>query len=343
MRAANEIDVTASGTRHGEVRPGQPIEPVMPATLNVPTHLTPEAADWSRALALVDGEVVPLDQARIPVRDLGLMYADMTYDVVHTWRGGFFRLEDHLDRFLASCAGLRLDPGLDRTALRRSLAGLVHRSGLPDTLVYFACTRGTAVPGTRDPARHVAHRVFATVTPLILRGQPAEMRRGLHATLVRDVPRIAASSVNPLWKNTHWGDFQRATFRAKEAGADMPILCAPDGSVAEAPGYNVVAVIGGALLSPAENVLPGISCRTMFEIASDLGIPARYDTLAPEALAAAEEVFLTSTSCGLFPVTRLDGVPIGDGAPGPVAARLLNTYYDRKNAGWHITPVEALL
>jgi branched-chain amino acid aminotransferase len=281
---------------------------------------------------------VPLDQARIPVRDLGLMYADMTYDVVHTWRGGFFRLEDHLDRFLGSCTGLRLDPGTDRAGLRRRLGDLVLRSGLPDTLVYFACTRGTAVPGTRDPARHRAHRFFATVTPLILRGQPDEMRRGLHAMLVRDVPRIAAASVNPHWKNSHWGDFQRATFAAKDAGADVPILLASDGSVAEAPGFNVVALLDGVLVSPADNVLPGISCRTMFEIAADLGISARYARLMPDELACAGEVFLTATSCGLFPVTRLDGTAIGAGVPGPITVRLLNTYYARKNAGWHITP-----
>jgi branched-chain amino acid aminotransferase len=314
----------------------------MAETLNVPSHLTVENADFSKAMAIMDGAIVPLDEARVPVRDLGLMYADMTYDVVHTWKGGFFRLEDHLDRFLSSCTGLRLDPGMDRAALRRCLAGLVVRSDLKDTLVYFACTRGTAVPGTRDPAKHKAHRFFATVTPLILRGQPAEMQRGLHAMVVRGIPRIAAESVNPHWKNSHWGDFQRATFVAKDAGEDVALLLAPDGAVAEAPGFNVVALLDGVLVSPEANVLPGISCRTMFEIAAELGIPARYGRLMPEELARAEEVFLTATSCGLFPVTRLDGRPVGQGVPGPVTIRLLNTYYARKNAGWHITDAASL-
>jgi len=314
----------------------------MPDVLKVPTHLTVENADFSRAVAWIDGRIVRLDEARVPVRDLGLMYADMTYDVVHTWRGGFFRLEDHLDRFLGSCRGLRLDPGVDRAGLRRRLAELVRASGLTDTLVYFACTRGTAVPGTRDASKHTAHRFFATVTPLILRGQPAEMRRGLHAMVVRGIPRIAAASVNPHWKNTHWGDFQRASFVAKDAGEDVALLLAPDGSVAEAPGFNVVALVDGTLVSPDANVLPGISCRTMFEIAGDLGIPARNRRLMPEELAGAAEVFLTATSCGLYPVTMLDGKAVGQGVPGPVTTCLLNTYYERKNAGWRITPVETI-
>jgi branched-chain amino acid aminotransferase len=188
----------------------------------------------------------------------------------------------------------------------------------------------------------MAHRFFATVTPLILRGQPDEMRRGLHAMLVRGVPRIAADSVNPHWKNTHWGDFHRATFAAKDAGRDVAVLLGPDGAVAEAPGFNIVAVLDGGLVSPEANVLQGISCRTMFEIAGGLGIRARYGRLMPEDLARAAEVFLTATSCGLFPVTRLDGTPIGDGGPGPITARLLNTYYARKNAGWHITDAAAI-
>jgi branched-chain amino acid aminotransferase len=275
------------------------------------------------------------------VRDLGLMYADMTYDVVHTWRGGFFRLEDHLDRFFGSMAGLRLDPRMTRDEIRAILARLVRQSGLDDSLVYFACTRGQAVPGTRDP-RLSKNRFFATCTPLILRGQPAQMRRGQHAVIVPDVPRIAAASVNPMWKNSHWGDFLRATFAAHEAGGDVPILLTHTGAVAEAPGFNVVALVEGTLVSPDAGVLPGISCRSMFEIAAELGIPARYGRLTPAELRGAAEVFLTATSCGLFPVTRIDGAAVGDGAPGPVTIRLLNAYYRKKNAGWLITPATAI-
>jgi branched-chain amino acid aminotransferase len=80
----------------------------------------------------------------------------------------------------------------------------------------------------------------------------------------------------------------------------------------------------------------------MFEIAAELGIPARYGRLTPEALMGAGEAFLTATSCGLFPVTRIDGQPIGAGVPGPVTTRLLNTYYRKKNEGWHVTPVESI-
>lgn len=310
--------------------------------LEVPDHLSVARADFSRSLAWIDGAFVPLAEARVPVRDFGLMYADMTYDVVHAWRGGFFRLDDHLDRFETSCAGLRLDPGLSRAELATLLATLVERSGLADALVYFACTRGTAPPGSRDP-RMATNRFFAYAQPLVLRGQPDEMRRGLHATISTAIRRIPETSVNPVWKNTHWGDFTRALFLAKDDGFDTVILLDHDGGVAEGPGFNVVAVTSAGLLAADSGVLEGISCRTMMEIAGELGIPGRYGRLSPEVLRGADEAFITSTSCGLFPVTRIDAAPIGTGRPGPVATRLLNTYYRRKNAGWNITPVATIL
>ncbi len=306
--------------------------------LQVPGHLSAADADFTRALAYIDGGIVPLSEARISIRDMGVMYADMTYDVAHTWKRGFFRLDDHLDRFQASMRGLRLDPGLSRDQIRRILMDLVLRTGLDDTLVYFACSRGVAPAGVRDPAQ-ARNAFFACATPLILRGQPAEMQRGLSVKIVREVRRIPASSVNPHWKNPHWGDLTRGLFLARDDGFDTALLLDTEGNVAEGPGFNVAAVIGGELIAPGQGVLEGVSLKTMFEIAGQLGVTARLGTLSPEALLEADEVFITSTSCGLFPVTQIDGRILGNGAPGPLTARLLNTSYRLKNEGWHITPV----
>ena len=307
--------------------------------LRVPDHLSVANADMSCALAYVDGAFVPLAEAKISIRDYGLMYADMTYDVLHTWKRGFFRLDDHLDRFMVSMRGLRLDAGLSRSDIHVTLAELVRQSGLADTLVYFACTRGVAPPGTRDPAL-CRNNFFACVTPLVLRGQPDEMRRGLNAMISKKVRRIPTDSVNPVWKNSHWGDLTRALFLAKDEGCDAVFLLDHEGHVTEGPGYNVMAVIDGTLVSPAGGVLEGISRKTMMEIADLLHIPNRLGTLTPEALRDADEIFITATSCGLFPVTRIDGRILGNGAPGPVTTRLLNTYYLKKDEGWHITPID---
>lgn len=306
--------------------------------LNVPTHLAPERAEYWRSLAYADGAFVPLAQATIGMRDHGFMYSDMTYDVLQVWRGGIFRMDAHLDRFFGSMAGLRLDPPLGRAALVDMMMDLVRRSGLADALIYVTCTRGEGPMGSRDP-RRTRPRILANIQPLVLRGSLDEFRRGWHATIVDGVRRIPADSVNPVWKNSHWGDLSRAQWIARDGGFDTAILLDHAGNVSEGPGFNVVAVSGGELLSPSEGVLEGIACRALFDIAAELGIPARFGTLSPEALRGADEAFVTMTSTGLFPVTKFDGRAVGSGRPGPVSVRLFNELMRRKDAGWNMTPV----
>jgi branched-chain amino acid aminotransferase len=310
--------------------------------LNVPEGLDAAHADFSRAVAWVDGVIGPLEDAKISVRDFGLTHADVTYDVLHTWKGGFFRLDDHMDRFAASLAGMRLDPGMTRARIVAILADLVRRTGLEDTLVSFYCTRGAPPLGSRDPLL-AKSTFFATVQPLVLRGTPEEMRRGLSVQINETTHRIPADSVDPRLKNVHWGDFNRALFGARDAGFQTVLLTDHAGHVAEGPGFNVMALIDGRLVAPDANVLEGVSCRTMLELAAEIGVPAGFGKFTPDDLRNADEAFITSTSCGLFPITRIDNRVLGNGAPGPVTTRLLNTYYRKKNEGWKLTPVESLL
>ncbi len=304
----------------------------------VPDYLGPEDADYSKAIAYVEGAFVPLSEAKISVRDFGLTHADYTYDVLHSWKGSFFCLDEHMDRFANSLAGLHLDPGLDRAQMVALMAEGVARSGLRDTLIYYACLRGVPPPGSRDPLACKNHFLLY-VQPLVLRGSPAQMRKGMSLTISPDVRRIPTNSVDPRLKNSHWGDFTRALFPAREAGFDSTVLLNQEGNVAEGPGFNVVIVEGNRISAPDDNVLQGVSCRVIMELASDLGLETAYEPISPERLRQADEIFITSTSCGLFPVTRIESRIIGNGAPGPQAVRLLNEYYRRKDAGWHCTPI----
>ncbi len=304
----------------------------------LPGFLGVEDADYSRAVAYVDGAWAGFDVARIPLRDFGFLRADLTYDVLHAWNGGFFRLDEHLDRFAASCHGFRLNPGRTRDEVAALLAEAVRRTGLRYALVWFACSRGVAPLGSRDPrlARNAFH-IYAV--PLVLRGSPAAMQKGLAARIHPTIRRIPPDSVDPRLKNTHWADFTAAEFEVRDEGYDLPILLDRAGFVTEGIGCNVFAVVNGALVTPAEGCLQGIAALTMMELAQELGMPARYGDLHADDLRNADEAFMTSTSCGLFPITRVDQRILSNGAPGPVATRLLAEYYRRKDAGWHITPI----
>ncbi len=109
-----------------------------------------QAGPWAGGAAWIDGRYCPVEEAKISVLDLGVTRSDCTYDVVHVWRGRFYRLEAHLDRFSASMARLRLDPGHDRGQIEDILHGCVSRAGLRDAYVSMTCTRGRVAPGSRD-------------------------------------------------------------------------------------------------------------------------------------------------------------------------------------------------
>ena len=112
----------------------------------------PDAPRWTDGAAWIDGRYCPIADARISVLDLGVTRSDCTYDVVHVWQGRFYRLDDHLDRFAASMARLRLDPGHDRAGIEALVHGCVRHAGLRDAYVSMTCTRGRMPPGSRPSA-----------------------------------------------------------------------------------------------------------------------------------------------------------------------------------------------
>jgi branched-chain amino acid aminotransferase len=289
-------------------------------------------------VAFIDGAFVPIAEARLPVLDWGFTRSDATYDVVHAWQGRLFRLEDHLDRFARSCAALRLDPGLDRDALRSVLLGCVRRSGLRDAYVEMTCTRGVPAPGSRDP-RTCRNRFLAFAIPFVWVLSPEVQARGGHLR-ISDVVRIPPASVDPTVKNFHWGDLTRALLQGLDDGADTVVLVDLDGHISEGPGFNVFCVRDGAVTSPGGTVLEGITRRTVRELCEALGIPFELDRISPRALRDADEVFLTSTAGGVMPISRVDGRILGNDRPGPLTGRIRDLYWRWHEDGRHATAVD---
>ncbi|MCP5150580.1 MAG: aminotransferase class IV [Ectothiorhodospiraceae bacterium] len=288
--------------------------------------------------AWVDGRIVPIAEASIPVTDWGFTRSDVTYDVVHVWHGRFFRLEDHLDRFERSCRALRLDPGLDRDAMREVLMTCVRRSGLREAYVEMLCTRGVPRPGSRDP-RLAKNRFMAFAIPFVWVLSPEIQARGGHLT-ISDVPRIPPQSVDPTVKNFHWGDLTRGLFQAYERGADTAVLVDMEGFVSEGPGFNVFCVRDGRVVSPGGTVLEGITRATVRELCELVGIPFSLGRVTPDELRDADEVFLSSTAGGIMPISRVDDRVLSNGRPGAVTTRLRDLYWVKHDEGWHGTDVD---
>src|SRR5699024_775661 len=117
-------------------------------------------------IAFIDGQFVPISEARIPLLDWGFLHSDATYDVAHVWRGSFFRLDDHIRRFAEGMQRLQMSPPQDLTEIRAILHECVRRSGLRDAYVEMICTRGQPAPGSLDP-RSCANRFYAFAIPFI--------------------------------------------------------------------------------------------------------------------------------------------------------------------------------
>ena len=154
------------------------------------------------------------------------------------------------------------------------------------------------------------------------------------------VQRIPAGSVDPTAKNYHWNDLTMGLLGALDAGADTVVLSDAEGNVVEGPGFNIFCVRNGALVTPKEGVLEGISRRTVIEIARALGVAVELRALPADELRGADEAFLTSSGGGVLPVTRVDDHVLGTGRPGPLTQRLHAVYWDLHRDPTYCQPID---
>ncbi|KPU98433.1 branched-chain amino acid transferase [Variovorax paradoxus] len=293
--------------------------------------------DFSAGVAHVDGQYVALRDARIPLVDRGFVRSDATYDVAHVWQGRFFRLDDHIDRFLWSMGELRMSLPLSKKEMRHILEQCVALSGLRDAYVQMTCTRGVPPPGSRDP-RECQNRFYAFSQPFVWIGTPAQQRTGL-AMVISQVQRIASAAIDTRVKNFHWLDLTMGIFEAYDRGALVAALPDAQGNVTEGAGFNIFGAKDGALFTPRRNVFEGMTRRTVIELARQLGIGCELADIPVQRLREADEIFITSTAGGVMPVTRLDGASVGNGEVGPLTQQLQRMYWQRAADDPRNTPV----
>ncbi len=289
-------------------------------------------------VAFVEGEYVPVEEAKISLLDLGFLRSDANQDTVSVWRGSFFRLEDHLDRFQRNIDRLRMTSPLDRDGQREVLMECVRRTGLREAYVQMLMTRGRPPIGSRD-IRLCENKYFVFCLPYIWIASPEKQEEGLDIA-VSSIWRIPPESVDPTIKHYHWLDFQMSLFAAYDAGRDTTVLVDRHGNLTEGPGFNIFLVRDGELLTPDDGVLDGMTRRTVWELCVETNLRHRASAVPADNLGRADEVFICSTAGGIMPVTRVDGQALGNGGPGPVTLRLRELYWSKREAGWHATPVD---
>jgi len=279
--------------------------------------------DPSGLVVYVDGNYVDGSDARLSIFDHGVLYGDGVFEGMRVFEGSLFRPLDHLARLARSARTIGLEIPLSTEELLGVIRQVVVRSQLNDAHVRPIVTRGLGSPGI-DPWRceRPSLVVAAYPFPPMLGTDPLRLLIG---SVVRKAPRSLGSHV----KSLNYLDAIVAKQQAKAAGLDDAVMLDHLGAVAECTSTNLFMLADGVLATPTTRAaLPGITRRTILELAGELGIPAFERDIWPMELYAADAIFLTGSGAGVVPVAEVDGRAIPT-LSHPHVAALANGYRAR--------------
>jgi len=272
----------------------------------------------------LNGEFMPIEQARVPVLDRGFIFGDGIYEVVPAYAGRLFRWPHHLARLERSLAKIGIANPLDVAGWSAVVDELIRRHPWRDQFVYLQVTRGVA---RRDHAfpRGVAPTVFAMASELV--PVPDEQRaQGVRAITLPDERWLHCDI-----KSTSLLGNVLARQAAVEAGAAECVMFR-DGYLTEGSSSNVWVVRNGSVFGPPRDnlILEGIRVGLLEELCRAAGIPLDMRRVTREEVLAADELLISSATKEVLPVTVLDGRPVGSGRPGPMYERLYAAYQAAK-------------
>ena len=279
-------------------------------------------------LCHLNGQTLPLRDAKISVLDRGFIFGDGIYEVIPVYGRHCFRFDEHMARLGRSLAKLRIANPHGRDGWLALVRELIAAQPADDQLVYIEITRGVALRDHVMP-EGIAPTVFVMTSPM--KPPSAEQRhQGVACVTARDFrwERGDIKSVSLL------GNVLARQISADQGATETVMF--RDGWLTEASGSNVWVVHEGALLGPpkSDHVLDGIRVDLLAELCADVGIAYNLRPIAESDVRSADELILTSATKEVLPVTRLDGEPVGHGAlrgkPGPVYARLYEAYQRAK-------------
>jgi len=277
-----------------------------------------------QGVACINGEFMPLTEARIPALDRGFIFGDGVYEVIPIYSRRPFRLEGHLQRLERSLDGIRLANPHTRAQWGDLIEELARRGPTEDQSLYLQVTRGVA---KRDHAfpKDAQPTVFMMTNPLAVP----------EARLVSEGVS-AVSAIDNRWLRCDLKTIAllpNVLLRqlAVDAGAAEVVLLR-DGRLTEGSASNIFVVKNGVLLSPPKSnlILAGITYDVILELAQSGQIPCEVRAISEAEVRAADEVWLTSSTREVLAITKLDGKPIGEGRPGAVFKRMYALFQELK-------------
>ena len=268
----------------------------------------------------LNGRFMPLAEATIPVLDRGFIFGDGVYELVPVYSNKPFRLAEHLRRLQGSLDGIRLANPHDLEGWRERILQLIALQDFSDQSLYIQVTRGVA---PRDHAfpKGVAPTVFMLAQPLVT-ATPAQKAAGV----------CAVTAVDNRWLRCNIKAISLlANILLRQQATDVD--CAEtvmlrDGFLTEGAASNIFVVKDGVLRVPPPSnlMLTGITYDVVLELAAANDIPHEVRAISEAEVRDADELWMTSSTKEIMAIVKLDGVPVGDGVPGPLAQRMEGLY-----------------
>jgi len=284
----------------------------------------------------LNGEFMPISEAKISVLDRGFIFGDGVYEVIPVYSHKAFRLAEHLRRLQHSLDGIRLQNPHSEGEWTTIINELIARNEAQDQYLYLHITRGVAKRDHAFPIPPVKPTVFMMSNPLPT--PPAELlQSGVGAVTAQDNRwlrcdiKAIALLPNVLLRQMAV-DASCAETILIRAGSNNERSFISDGFMTEGAASNIFVVKNGKLLAPPKDnlMLPGITYDVILEIAAANGIPCEVRKVMSAEVFNADELLLTSSTKEVLAITHLDGKPVGTGKPGPMFARLYKLYQDFK-------------
>jgi D-alanine transaminase len=270
-------------------------------------------------LAIVNDQLVPMETLDPIYCDRGLYFGDGVYEVLRSYNGKIFALDEHLERFAASMTAIRIT-GLDISVIRERVLRAFQAAGLANAKIYFHVTRGSA-PRNHTWAKDIKPNFFLTISEL---GDSAkEKANGIAVCTHPDLrwKRCDIKSLNLLPNVLARQD-------AADRGCEEAILVDEAGMITEGAGSAFFAIIDDALHTAplGANILPSITRHFIVKAATNLGMGIKEKCLTPTEAAAADELFIAVTTKDIVPIVTFDGTPIGKGVPGRWVKALMTEF-----------------
>ncbi len=279
--------------------------------------------DFVDSKVYLNGDYLPLSEAKVSVLDRGFLFGDGVYEVIPSYAGDLFRMQDHLDRLQASMGRIRLQLDYSFEQWMEILTPLLDKT--KEQYIYLQITRGVAPKRDHAFPKQPVPTVFAMCSDI----KPfAGVETGVKAMTMEDSRwEMCDVKATTLLANVLLRQ------HAIEQGCAEAILHRK-GYVTEGAASNLFAVIDGILITPEKTaeILPGITRQVILELAKENDFQVAEEIISLEALQTASEIWITSSTREIVPVIELDSVKVGEGVPGPVFKKINQLFQEYKKS-----------